>query len=150
MESLTELRVRYAETDAMGIVHHGAYIPWLEAGRTDLLRQAGHGYTAWEARGVFMSVGEVHLTYRAPCRFDELVQVRTWVQSVNRRKVAFAYRVDRDGQRLAEGHTVHVVTGPDGRARTLPEDLRLLLEGWVREDHRPGEQGPEGIEDPAP
>jgi acyl-CoA thioester hydrolase len=150
MESLTELRVRYAETDAMGIVHHAAYIPWLEAGRTELLRQAGFPYTGWEARGVFMSVAEVHLTYRAPARFDELVQVRTWIQAANRRKVVFAYTVSREGLRLAQGHSVHLVTGPEGRVRTLPDDLRTLVEGWVRQDHGAGEEGPQGVEEGAP
>lgn len=127
MESITDLRVRYAETDAMGIVHHAAYIVWLELGRSDLLRSLGSGYAEWERRGVHMSVSGLAMTYRAPCRYDELVRVRTRILEAGRRKVVFGYLLERDGQRLAEGTSTHLVTGSDGRARTLPEDLLALL-----------------------
>ena len=127
MESITPIRVRYAETDAMGIVHHAVYPVWMELGRSDLLRQLGQSYAEWEKRGVMMSVAEVHVKYRAPARYDELVEVRTRVAEAGRRKVVFAYEVLRDGTRLAEGETVHVVTGPDGRARVMPDDLLRLI-----------------------
>ena len=127
MESITSIRVRYAETDAMGIVHHAVYPVWMELGRSDLLRQLGQSYAEWEKRGVMMSVAEVRVTYRAPARYDELVEVRTRVAEAGRRKVTFAYEVLRNGTRLAEGHTVHVVTGPDGRARVMPDDLLRLI-----------------------
>jgi acyl-CoA thioester hydrolase len=74
-----------------------------------------------------MSVAEVRVTYRAPARYDELVEVRTRLAEAGRRKVIFAYEVLREGTRLAEGHTVHVVTGSDGRARVMPEDLLRFL-----------------------
>lgn len=127
MESVTPIRVRYAETDAMGIVHHAVYPVWMELGRSDLLRQLGQSYADWEQRGVMMSVAELRVRYRAPARYDELVEVRTRVAEAGRRKVVFAYTVERDGLRLAEGETTHVVTGPDGHARTMPEDLLALV-----------------------
>ncbi|MFN8010449.1 MAG: thioesterase family protein [Holophagaceae bacterium] len=127
MESVTELRVRYAETDAMGIVHHAAYIVWLELGRSDLLRNLGSGYPEWERRGIHMTVAGLEMTYRAPCRYDELVRVRTRILEAGRRKVVFGYGLERGGVRLAEGRSLHLVTGPDGRARTLPQDLLDLL-----------------------
>jgi len=127
MESITPIRVRYAETDAMGIVHHAVYPVWMELGRSDLLRELGQSYAEWEQRGVMMSVAEVHVKYRAPARYDELIEVRTHVKEAGRRKVVFAYEVLRDGTRLAEGETVHVVTGPDGRARVMPDDLLRLI-----------------------
>jgi acyl-CoA thioester hydrolase len=127
MESITPIRVRYAETDAMRIVHHAVYPVWMELGRSDLLRELGQSYAEWEQRGVMMSVAEVHVTYRAPARYDELIEVRTRVKEAGRRKVVFAYEVLRDGTRLAEGETVHVVTGPDGRARVMPDDLLRLI-----------------------
>ncbi len=127
MESVTEIRVRYAETDAMGIVHHAAYIVWIELGRSDLLRALGSGYTEWERRGVHMTVAGIEMTYRAPCRYDELVTVRTRLLEAGRRRVVFGYRLEREGARLAEGRSVHLVTGPDGRTRTLPEDLLGIL-----------------------
>jgi acyl-CoA thioester hydrolase len=125
--SETTIRVRYAETDAMGIVHHSVYPVWMELGRSDLLRQLGQGYTEWEAQGVMMGVSQIHLTYRAPARYDELVAVRSWVKEGGRRKVVFGYDISRDGVRLVEGETVHLVMGPDGRARTLPDGMLALV-----------------------
>ena len=99
----------------------------MELGRSDLLRALGQSYAEWEKRGVMMSVAEIRVTYRAPARYDELVEVRTRLAEAGRRKVVFAYEVLRDGTRLAEGQTVHVVTGPDGRARVMPDDLLRLI-----------------------
>ena len=127
MESITSLRVRYAETDAMGIVHHAVYPVWMELGRSDFLRGLGHSYAEWERRGVMMSVAELRVKYRAPARYDELVEVRTRLKEAGRRKVVFAYEILRDGVRLAEGESIHVVTGSDGRARVMPEDLLRLI-----------------------
>jgi acyl-CoA thioester hydrolase len=127
MESITPIRVRYAETDAMGVVHHAVYPVWMELGRSDLLRELGQSYAEWEERGVMMSVAELRVRYRAPARYDELVEVRTRVKEAGRRKVAFAYDVLRGQTRLAEGESVHVVTGPDGRARVMPDDLLRLI-----------------------
>ena len=127
MESITSIRVRYAETDAMGIVHHAVYPIWMELGRSDLLRDLGHSYAEWEKRGVMMSVAELHVKYRAPARYDELVEVRTQLKEAGRRRVIFAYAIRREGTRLADGESVHVVTGPDGRARVMPDDLLQLI-----------------------
>ena len=127
METITPIRVRYAETDAMGIVHHAVYPVWMELGRSDLLRAIGQSYAEWEARGVMMSVAELRVRYRAPARYDELVEIRTRLKEAGRRKVVFAYEVLRGETRLAEGESIHVVTGPDGRARVMPEDLLRLI-----------------------
>ena len=72
LETLTPIRVRYAETDAMGIVHHAVYPVWMELGRSEFLRAQGQGYSEWEAQGIFMSVGELKVRYRSPARYDEL------------------------------------------------------------------------------
>ena len=126
--STTTIRVRYAETDAMGVVHHAVYPVWMELGRSDLMRQLGQGYAQWEAQGVSMAVGELRVRYRAPARYDELVQVRTWVKEAGRRKVVFGYEVSRDGVCLAEGESTHLAVGPDGRSRTLPGPLLELVQ----------------------
>jgi acyl-CoA thioester hydrolase len=123
VESRTPIRVRYAETDAMGIVHHAVYPVWMELGRSDFLRELGQSYAEWEAQGVMMSVGEIQIKYRAPAKYDELVEVRTRLAEAGRRKVVFAYEILRNGVTLAEGRTVHLVTGPDGRSRVMPEHL---------------------------
>lgn len=128
MESLTELRVRYAETDAMGIVHHATYPVWMELGRSDFLRQLGQSYAEWEARGVRLVVNEIRVRFRAPARYDELVQVRTRIPEAGRRRMVFSYRIERDGVLLAEGESIHLVTSTDNRARVLPDDLLALVQ----------------------
>ncbi len=126
--SETTLRVRYAETDAMGIVHHAVYPVWMELGRSDLLRSMGQGYAEWEAQGYMMAVSSIELTYRAPARYDELVTVRTRVAEVRTRQTRFAYEVvGPAGQRLAVGETTHVCTDRAGRVTSLPASLRDLL-----------------------
>jgi acyl-CoA thioester hydrolase len=125
--STTPIRVRYAETDAMGIVHHAVYPVWMELGRSDLLRQLGQSYSQWEAQGVYLAVGELRVRYRAPARYDELVEVRTWLREAGRRKLVFAYEVIRDGVRLVEGESVHLAVGADGRGRTLTEAMLALV-----------------------
>jgi acyl-CoA thioester hydrolase len=127
MESLTELRVRYAETDQMGIVHHSAYVVWMELGRSDWLRERGQSYGEWEATGIRLVVNGISLTYRAPAHYDELVQVRTWLKEAGRRKIVFGYRIEREGVRLADGESVHLVADGQGRATVLPEALMALL-----------------------
>ncbi len=128
MNATTELRVRYVETDAMGIVHHASYVAWLELGRTEFLRSLGQSYREWERAGVHLTVGEVHLKYRAPAYFDDLVRVHTQVAEAGRRRKSFAYRIEREGVLLAEARTVHLVTGTNGKARVLPEEFLRLLE----------------------
>ncbi|MCE1205125.1 MAG: acyl-CoA thioesterase [Holophagaceae bacterium] len=126
---MTELRVRYAETDAMGIVHHATYPVWMELGRSDFLRKLGQSYADWEARGVRLVVNEIRVRFRAPARYDELVQVRTSIQETGRRRIIFGYRIERDGILLAEGESIHLVAGSDNRARVLPDDLLALIQG---------------------
>ena len=127
--STTTLRVRYAETDAMGIVHHAVYPVWMELGRSDLLRQLGESYAAWEAQGVFLAVAELRVKFRAAARYDELVEVRTWVKEAGRRKVVFGYEVLRGAVRLVEGETTHLAMGADRGSRTLPEPMLALVRG---------------------
>ena len=128
MESLTELRVRYAETDAMGIVHHATYPVWMEVGRSDFLRQLGQSYAEWEARGVRLVVNEIRVRFRSPARYDELIQVHTFLVEAGRRRITFGYRMEREGVLLTEGESIHLVAGSDNRARVLPEDLLKLIQ----------------------
>lgn len=129
MESTTELRVRYAETDAMGIVHHATYPVWMELGRSDFLRSLGQSYAEWEARGVRLVVNELRVRFRSPAFYDERIQVHTRLQEAGRRRLTFAYTIARDGVLLVEGETVHLVAGTDNRARVLPDDLLALVRG---------------------
>ena len=128
MESLTELRVRYAETDAMGIVHHATYPVWMELGRSDFLRELGQSYAEWELRGVRLVVNEIQVKFRSPAHYDELVQVRTSLREAGRRRLIFAYKIERAGVLLAEADSTHLVASSDNRARVLPDDLLALVQ----------------------
>ncbi|WP_038056498.1 acyl-CoA thioesterase [Thermus amyloliquefaciens] len=126
MESLTRIKVRYAETDQMGVVHHSVYAVYLEAARVDFLEKAGLPYHRVEARGVFFPVVELGLTFRAPARFGEEVWVRTWLERLSRRDLTFRYRVEREGVLLAEGFTRHLCQVGE-RAGRIPEDIYQTL-----------------------
>ncbi len=124
-----EIRVRYAETDAMGVVYHANYIVWFEVGRGEYMRQIGGDYTEYEIQGLFLPVSEVHARFIAPARYGDLVRVRTWVEEVRSRGLTFAYEVVNveNGQTLARGWTKHVCVDGEGRVRTLPRELREML-----------------------
>ena len=129
METRTAIPVRFAETDAQGVVHHSHYPVWFELGRTDLLERLGTHYAAWEAEGVRLVVTAMAFAFRAPARYGDTVEVVTRVASVASRKLTFAYRVERAGLLLAEGTTDLVCTDLQGAIRTLPTDKRTLLQG---------------------
>ena len=124
----TQVRVRYAETDAMGVVHHAAYFVWFELGRTEYMRAIGLPYREVEARGVRLVVIEATARFRAPARYDDMVVVRTALSAVSKATVTFQYEARRsDGALLVEGHTVHAATDQAGRVRRMPEDVRTAL-----------------------
>ena len=125
MEKMTEtrLRVRYAETDQMGVVYYANYLVWMETGRVELCRACGFEYREMERQdGVLLAVAEANCRYLAPARFDDEVTVRTWIESANRRMVTFAYEMRlADGCRLATGYTKHLFLDRDFRQTRLPE-----------------------------
>lgn len=125
----TQLRVRYAETDAMGIVYHTNYIIWFEVGRGEYFWQQGMSYANWEQQGVCFPVSEVSVRFLAPARYGDLVTVRTWVQEVRSREVTFAYEVlmAETGQRLATGWTKHLCVNGEGEVVIIPPQLRNSL-----------------------
>ncbi|HXF81481.1 MAG TPA: thioesterase family protein [bacterium] len=128
-----QLRVRYAETDAMGVVHHANYFVWFEVGRTEYTRACGLPYREVEAGGVRLVVVEATARYHAPARYDDVVVVRTGLDAMSRATLTFAYEVRRsDGALLAAGHTVHAATDARGRVRRIPEAVRAALGGGGR------------------
>jgi acyl-CoA thioester hydrolase len=130
--SVTEVRVRYAETDQMGRAHHMAYVAWFELGRTEMMRMNGLSYAAMERRGVLLPVVRLQVDYLGAAGYEDLLSIHTSLAEVKSRRVRFAYRVlADDGRRIAEGSTVLVCVGADGRPRRLPEDLREGLAGLV-------------------
>ncbi len=125
------VRVRYAETDQMGIVYYANYFVWFELGRVELLRERGFTYRDFEEQeDCFIVVADARCTYRAPVRYDDIVTIRTRVTGLRSRVLTFGYEVlAENGKLLATGETTHVVTDRQGRPRALPEKYRTILAG---------------------
>lgn len=125
----TDLRVRYGETDRMGVVYHAEYLAWCEIGRTEYIRSLGMSYADMERRGVPLAVAEASLRYHAPARYDDRIRVTTILSRLGSRGLTFDYVISNadTGQRLATASTTLVALDPDGRATTLPPDIRALL-----------------------
>ena len=120
----TTIRVRYAETDRMGVVYHANYLVWFEIGRTEWCRAAGIPYAQMESEGLFIPVTRVTCAFRGRPRYDDPITVRTTMSALARRGCEFSYEVfGPAGDRLAEGATRHVFTDAAGRARSAPQRL---------------------------
>ncbi len=120
----TRLRVRYAETDQMGVVYHANYFVWFEVGRVELLRQLGFSYRDMEQNDqCFIAVVDARCRYKAPARYDDEIVVRTRLKNVRESLVHFGYELLRvgDGVLLAEGETTHIVTDSQMKTRAIPE-----------------------------
>ena len=131
----TRVRVRYAETDQMGIVYYANYLVWMEVGRVAYCRQAGFEYRDMERQdGVMLTVTEAHCKYRAAARFDDEVRVLTWVIESRSRTVRFAYEMLRaeGDQLLATGETLHLVCDLEGNPVRLPEKYRRFFPAGER------------------
>jgi acyl-CoA thioester hydrolase len=126
----SQLRVRYAETDAMGVVYHANYFVWFEVGRGDYFRAIQQDYGKWEERGFMLPVSEAHARYHAPARFGDLISVHTWIEEVRSRGLTLNYKVRHAAsqERLVTGWTRHICMDSEGRARRLPEDMARALE----------------------
>ena len=129
LESTSRVRVRYAETDAMGVVYYANYLLWFEVARADLLRDAGWSYREMEADGYMLPVLEAHCVYRQPARYDDELDVKTTGALVSPVRVKFMYDVVRsaDAVHLATGYTVHASIDRGGRPCRLPDRVRELL-----------------------
>lgn len=127
--SVSELRVRYAETDRMGVVYHANYLIWCEIGRTDLIRSLGTTYASMERDGVSLAVAEASLRFHAAARYDDLVRVETTVADVRSRAITFDYVITKvdTGERLVSARTTLVSLDPTGRTIALPSGVRELL-----------------------
>lgn len=119
-----QLRVRFAETDAMGIVHHSRYLPMMEEARVAYLRHIGHPYQSIRDEGIDMNVLEVWVKYRRPLLFDDVVDVHVHLTSVERASFQMGYLLTVDGEVRATGITAHGAVTPDGRPTRLPAWLR--------------------------
>lgn len=125
----TKLRVRYAETDQMGIVYHANYLIWMEVGRVEYCRAAGIVYRDLERQeGVLLAVVEASCRFIAPALYDEEVTVKTWVQEATARMLRFGYEMKGgDGRKLATGETKHVFCNRERKPMKLPERYRTAF-----------------------
>ena len=128
--SETCLRVRYAETDQMGVVYYANYLVWMEVGRVDLCKARGFSYRDMEHEdGVYLAVAEANCRYRFPARFDDEVIVKTWIESAHSRLVTFGYRMSlaEDGRELAVGFTRHVFVTRDMQRTRMPAKYHAMF-----------------------
>jgi acyl-CoA thioester hydrolase len=127
--SISHVRVRYAETDSMGVVYYANYFVWFEVGRTDLLRQRGWSYREMEVDGYALPVIDAHCAYLASAKYDDEPEVRTVGTMMSPVRMRFTYEIVRasDGARLATGATVHATLDRRGRPCRLPERVRTLF-----------------------
>ena len=133
----TSIRVIYGDTDQMGVVYYANYLRYFEAGRNEFIRARGLRYRDFEERfGLRLPVAEAQVSYRIPARYDDLLTVETSLAEVKRVSARFGYRILREGEVLATGHTQHACVDLEGRIRRLPQDLLDRLAG------SPGAHGP--------
>ncbi|WP_422923543.1 acyl-CoA thioesterase [Singulisphaera sp. PoT] len=118
------VRVRYAETDRMGLLHHANYIVYFEMGRTEMLRQSGVSYREIEDSGHLLVIVEVGCKFKRPAYYDDLLTIRTTVARVTHVKIVHQYQVLREGTLLAEGHSTLACVDREGRPQALPPILR--------------------------
>jgi len=138
LSSKTRLRVRYSETDQMGIVYHANYLVWFEVGRSELFRELDLPYTQFEEQGLSLAVVEASCRYRKPSHYDDDLVIVTELDKITSRTASFSYLVYREETLLAEGRTVHVFINKEGR----PTDVRKY-EIWsglqpIFEKHKKG------------
>lgn len=128
----TEIRVRYAETDAMGMAHHANYFIWFESARAAYCRAKGIDYIQMEKEGLFLPVADARCRFRLPTYYEDVLKVRIRVSGVKRSLVHFDYQILRpsDNALIAEGETIQALIGRDGKLKSFPQELRdLFAEG---------------------
>ena len=126
----TEVRVRYAETDQMGIAHHANYLIWFEAGRSDLCRARGFSYKDMEEQeDALMVVAESYVRYKSPAFYEDILTIKTAISEIRSRSIRFSYEISRasDSSLIAEGETLHLVTNKQQKVKTIPEVYKRLL-----------------------
>lgn len=143
----TEIRVRYAETDQMGIVHNSNYLIWFEVGRSEFCRARGFSYKEMEEKdNALMVVAESYCRYKSPAYYEDVLTVRTRVEDLRSRTLRFVYEIYRakDETLLAEGETLHLVTDENRRVRSLPANYKQkLLSAEIAEENAfPADQAP--------
>jgi len=128
----TGFRVRYIETDQMGIVYHSNYYVWFDVGRTEFMRELGYDYSKLEEQGLLLPILETHCTYRKPARYDDMITVKTSLESIKGPRITFSYEVyNEQGELLAQGKTVQGTVNRDMRPinmrKAFPDVYKKLM-----------------------
>ena len=131
----TSLRVRYAETDQMGVVYYANYLIWFEVGRTDLCRKLGFAYREMEREdGLYLIVAEARCRYKAPARYDDLLTIELWVAEMGGVRLTVGFRIlNANGKLLADGVTRHICATTEERPKRLPKELIEMLRPFARD-----------------
>jgi acyl-CoA thioester hydrolase len=128
--NVTKTRVRYADTDSMGVVHHAKYLEYFEIGRTEYMRERGIPYAQVERDGTFLVLSEAQVSYRGSAAYDQVLSIKTQVESLSGVRVKFKYEVlDAKEQVLAEGYTVLASVDRTGKVKRMPESIVSALKG---------------------
>lgn len=134
MNDITTIRVRYSETDKMGVAYHGRYLDWFEVGRNEYCRKSGKDYADWEKEGIMLPVVEAHCRYKSSLVYDDAAEIETTIDDLSKVSVTFGYKIYRkDGHKLAaEGYTKHAFASPDGKlirgGNALEKRLREMID----------------------
>ncbi|MFB3850861.1 MAG: acyl-CoA thioesterase [Acidobacteriota bacterium] len=130
-EVVSELRVRYVETDQMGIVHHSVYFHWMEVGRTDYLRKKGFPYSKMEESGIKMPLIEASAKYVSPAKYDDEILVITKLEEFSPIKFSFSYKIVRKSDRklIAEGITKHIAADCQNKPKRVPKEILSIIGG---------------------
>jgi acyl-CoA thioester hydrolase len=126
-----ETRVRYAETDQMGVAYYANYLIWFEVGRSEFCRKRGFSYADLEALGYKLVVTDAFCKYRNAARYDETITIRTWLKEMKKRMITFGYQILRPEKNeiIAEGETRHLSLDSKGKPKSIPEEFAVRLGG---------------------
>jgi acyl-CoA thioester hydrolase len=126
----TQIRVRYQETDNMGVVYYANYFIWLEVARTEYLRSAGVSYRHLEEKGMYLMVAGASCQYKAPARYDDIVKIQTWIPKIKNSSMDFAHKLYIGDKLIATGESVHVFTNKKGRPIRIPKEIRSIPQNY--------------------
>ncbi len=131
----TQVRVRYQETDNMGVVYYANYFVWFEVARTEYLRSLGISYKQLEDKGMFLMVASASCEYKSPARFDDVVNMKTWISELKNSSLKFEHKLFVGSRLAATGESVHVFTNGSGKPIRIPDEIRELYKETLATQH---------------
>jgi len=121
-----DIRVRYQETDAMGVVYYANYLVWFEVARTEYLRSLGISYRDLETKGYYLMVAAISCRYKSPARYDDIVKAETWIEEMKNSSLKFGYKLSVGDRVVVTGDSVHVFTNKKGKPVRIPEEIKTI------------------------